>query len=80
MTQEAIMTFINEADWDRGIRLIVGVVLFGAGTLFLTGWISTVLIGIGALALITGLAGWCPAYTVVGLSRRKITDARHRFQ
>jgi hypothetical protein len=35
------------------------------------GTISIVSLVIGAIALVTGLAGWCPAYAIFGLSTRK---------
>jgi hypothetical protein len=36
-----------------------------------SGWPGNALIAVGALALITGVAGWCPAYTACGISTRK---------
>jgi hypothetical protein len=69
--QEAIMTFINEGEWDRGVRLLVGISLLAGGWRFASDGLGIVLIAVGALALITGVAGWCPAYTVCGISTRK---------
>jgi DUF2892 family protein len=68
---EAIMTFINEAEWDRGVRLLVGISLLAGGWGLGSGWLGNALIAVGALALITGIAGWCPAYTACGISTRK---------
>jgi len=65
------MTFINEAEWDRGVRLLIGILLLAGGWIFASGGVWFVLIAIGALALITGVAGWCPAYTACGISTRK---------
>jgi hypothetical protein len=55
---------INEGAIDRGLRVIVGLVgislvFFGPKTPW--GWI-------GLLPLLTGLAGTCPLYTLLGLS------------
>jgi DUF2892 family protein len=61
------MTFINEGEWDRGIRLLAGVSLLAAGT-FASGIAAVALVAVGAVALITGIAGWCPAYSVCGIS------------
>jgi hypothetical protein len=69
------MTFINEGQWDRGIRLMVGISLLGAGT-FAAGVAAVVLVAVGALALITGIAGWCPAYSVCGISTTTVSPVR----
>ncbi|HSH30015.1 MAG: hypothetical protein CMN57_00720 [Gammaproteobacteria bacterium] len=58
---------INEGGLDRGIRIIVGLALIGltlAGTIGVWGWI-------GVLPLVTGLVGWCPGYSLLGISSRK---------
>ena len=83
---EAIMTFINEGEWDRGARLLVGLSLLAAGWGFASGGLGIVLIAIGALGLVTGIAGWCPAYTAFGVTTRKVAtrpcancDAEHHL-
>jgi hypothetical protein len=38
------MTFINEGEWDRGVRLLVGMVLLAGGWGFASGVIGIVLI------------------------------------
>ena len=68
------MTFINEGEWDRGIRLLAGITLLAAGT-FVSGVTAVILVGVGALALITGIGGWCPAYSVCGISTRTTRPA-----
>lgn len=58
---------INEGSADRIIRVVVGVVLLAL--FFLNpdaGWKWFTLIGI--IPLITGLFGWCPLYSIVGIS------------
>ena len=59
----------NEGTADRAIRVVLGIVLIalawfalGFGTLF--GIIAGI---IGAIALLTGLVGFCPAYRLVGI-------------
>ena len=67
------MTFINEGRWDRGLRMLGGVLLLSASMAgFVSGALGLVLIVAGAIALGTGIVGWCPAYTVFGVSTRKI--------
>jgi hypothetical protein len=65
------MTFTNEGTWDRVIRILVGFALGYAAWVTWPGTISIVSVVIGAIALVTGLAGWCPAYAIFGLSTRK---------
>jgi hypothetical protein len=54
----------NEGTLDRAMRVTVGLVLVGlaaTGTVGAWGWI-------GVLPLLTGIAGFCPAYTLIGLN------------
>jgi hypothetical protein len=54
----------NEGGLDRGLRIIAGLVLIAltlTGTIGLWGWI-------GLLPIATGLIGWCPAYTLLGIN------------
>ena len=60
---------INEAPWDRILRVIVGVVLMAlvfVGPQTWLGWI-------GVVPLLTGLFGFCPAYRLFGASTCKQT-------
>jgi len=62
----------NEGEWDRALRIFAAIVLLYAGLDgYLTGALGVVLAIVGAVALITGLAGYCPAYTAFGISTRK---------
>ena len=57
----------NVGGLDRIVRIVVGVVALAA--FFFVGdaaWRWLLLIGIVPLA--TGLMGWCPLYTMLGLS------------
>ena len=54
----------NEGTIDRVLRVIVGLVLVGltvTGTIGVWGWI-------GVVPVLTGLIGFCPAYTILGFS------------
>ena len=54
----------NEGGIDRVVRIVAGVVLLGLmamGTIGWWGWL-------GIVPLATGLIGWCPAYTLLGMS------------
>ena len=54
----------NEGSIDRGLRIVAGLALIAlaaTGTVGLWGWI-------GIVPLATGLMGWCPLYTVLGIN------------
>ena len=54
---------LNVGSWDRVLRVVVGLVLIGlaaAGTVGWWGWL-------GVVPLATGLFGFCPAYTLLGI-------------
>ncbi len=59
---------INEGTADRSLRILVGLALVGVA-LGLFGPAYTSVWGwIGALPLVTGLVGWCPAYSLLGIN------------
>ena len=58
----------NVGTLDRTLRICAGlalIVLSATGTLGPWGWI-------GIVPLATGLIGWCPAYTLLGIKTCKI--------
>lgn len=53
----------NEAMWDRGLRILLGLVGLG-----LTFWGPKSMWGLfGLIPLVTGLVGSCPLYTLAGI-------------
>lgn len=59
----------NEAAWDRGVRIVLGLVLLG-----LAAWGPKTAWGLlGFIPLATGVAGACPLYALAGLSTRART-------
>lgn len=59
---------INMGTFDRIVRVIGGLALLvwaymGTGEWHMLGWI-------GVVPLVTAVIGWCPLYTVMGLSTR----------
>ena len=69
MLPRMLKDFSNLAAWDRATRIILGLAM-----LFL-GW-SDLVDGLGAIALVifawvpllTGILGWCPIYSLLGIS------------
>lgn len=54
----------NQGRIDRALRLMAGLALIGlaaTGTVGAWAWI-------GVVPLATGLIGWCPAYTMLGIN------------
>lgn len=61
----------NESSTDRIIRVIIGIAAISAGLFWLTGTTQIVAYVIGAVALITGVIGFCGLYAILGISTKK---------
>ncbi len=60
-----IMSYVNEAWWDRVLRVALGVVILYLGWAgVVDGALGTFLKFLGFIPLITGLVGWCPLYAL----------------
>ncbi len=62
---------VNEGFLDRALRIVIGLVLIGLAlfnTTDLWGWSVGMWGWIGIVPLATGLIGWCPAYTLLGIN------------
>jgi hypothetical protein len=70
------MSFINEAGWERILRVAVGVLLLvlGWGGI-VEGTLGTVFKFLGFVPLVTGLVGWCPLYSMFGIRTNADRDA-----
>lgn len=59
------MSFVNESNVDRIIRVAAGVLLLALGWGgIVTGTAGTIFKFLGFVPLLTGLVGWCPAYAL----------------
>jgi len=69
---EEIKMKANESGLDRLIRVVLGIALlalnFGG---VVTGGFGIVLVVVGALALLTGILGFCPLYAVLKIHTHK---------
>ncbi len=71
-----MMGLMNEAGWDRAIRVAIGVVMLYLGWAgVVAGTFGTVLKVVGFVPLLTGALGWCPAYTLIHIRTRPAPDA-----
>ena len=63
---------VNEAGWDRIVRVVLGLILLYlwlGGVL--SGTLAIVLGIIGIIFLVTGIVGFCPLYRVLGFATKK---------
>ncbi len=66
------MSFLNEANWDRILRVVFGLVLLALGWGgFVTGGWGLAFKIIGFIPLITGLVGFCPIYALLHFQTKK---------
>jgi hypothetical protein len=59
---------INEAGWDRILRIVLGVLLIFLGWAVFAGGLGLGLKLLGLVFLFTGIIGWCPIYYLFNLS------------
>jgi len=63
------VAFINEAGWDRVLRVLLGAVLLYLGWAGVVGGtLGLVFKVFGFVPLLTGLVGWCAVYSLFGVS------------
>lgn len=66
------MSLVNEAVWDRVLRVVVGTAILYVGwSGTVTGLSGAALRIFGFLPLVTGLIGWSPLYAILGFRTRK---------
>lgn len=56
----------NVGSADRMIRVLIALAIFGLGLYYQSYWGL-----IGIVPLLTALAGWCPLYSLLGLSTNR---------
>ena len=65
-------SFMNEAGWDRTVRVLLGLVLLYLGWAgVVTGTLGLVFKWLGFLPLLTGIGAFCPLYALFGVSTCK---------
>ncbi len=62
---------VNEANWDRIARVVLGAVLLALGWgNVVTGGLGLAFKIVGFVPLLTGLIGWCPLYAIFGFKTK----------
>lgn len=69
------MPFSRERDRDRAIRTITAVVLAAAARATWPATVAVLSLMVGAILLVTELAGWCAACGLSGFCSRKTIAA-----
>ena len=66
------MLKVNQANWDRVVRVVLGIVLLflGLGGVIAGGW-GIVFDVLGVILVVTGLVGFCPLYALLKFSTKK---------
>ncbi len=59
---------VNEGSIDRAVRLLVALVLIGIGLGVVRGPGGIAMAVVGVIPLLTGLSGFCPLYTLLGIN------------
>jgi membrane-bound ClpP family serine protease len=62
---------VNEANWDRIARVILGIALILVPILFTQETYGVILGIVGLILLVTGVIGFCPLYTLLNISTKK---------
>ncbi len=63
----------NVGGTEKGIRLVIGgLLLVAAVVLDLPTWGTATLSVVGSIALLTGLVGYCPAWTIFGINTCRV--------
>lgn len=58
----------NMGSLDRGVRILIGLALIAWALGFVPGYAANAWGWVGLIPLGTSLLGWCPLYTVLGVS------------
>ena len=67
----------NVGGIERTVRILIGLVLLGVGFFHvLTGALGIVSYVLGSIAILTGIVGYCPAWTVFGINTCEVKVAK----
>lgn len=69
------MSYMNQSDLDRALRIVIGGLMLGAGWAGMASGVWRVALEIfGWVPLVTGLIGWCPVYSLLGIRTRGVRE------
>jgi hypothetical protein len=63
---------LNVGGWDRKLRLVLGIALLALAWFgVLKGWAAAAAYVVAVIAVITGVVGYCPANSILGINTRR---------
>ena len=65
---------MNEAGWDRAVRVILGIALLIIGFGVMSGTTGTIVGVVALVPLLTGVVGWCPIYALFGFRTNEAAE------
>ena len=69
----------NVGTTDRAIRIILGIILIALGVSHVvTGGLAMAAYVIGAIALVTGVFRYCPAWSVLGINTCPLKPSQNK--
>jgi hypothetical protein len=73
-----VSKLVNEASWDRALRIALGLGMLLAGwTQVAPGLWEVALKLFGWYPLVTGIVGWSPLYVLLGITTRRSPAKKH---
>jgi hypothetical protein len=64
--EKGLVSSRNVGDWERGVRLFIGVAATGAAFAVAPIWLRALLGLVGAASLFTSIGGYCPINRAIG--------------
>ena len=65
----------NVGGTEKGVRLVVGGLLIAAALVVdLPTWGTTTLSVVGIVAIVTGVVGYCPAWSIFGINTCRVNS------
>ncbi len=65
----------NVVGIDRGMRILLGAAVIAVGIFYQNYWAA-----IGLVPFLTGIIGWCPAYSFIGKSSCDVTPTEDHYE
>jgi len=76
MLPRMLKDFSNLAAWDRALRIVAGLAMLWLGWSDLVNGLWAIALVIFAwVPLLTGALGWCPVYSMLGISTLRRTGS-----
>lgn len=61
----------NTGNMERFIRIALGIVVLSLALTIMSGVVQWIVLAVSVVFFVTGIAGFCPLYTIIGLATNK---------